>query len=116
MLAATLQTQEDTQKSKEAVSPVSPSESGQMHSKRKLPVGASVSSVNIDYEYFEIGTGQVRLCRSKQFKGFDQSSLFTTVFFNVDDLLLVPLKLTVLRDDVSDFCLVGFCGLQCTGL
>ncbi|NXB59488.1 S23IP protein, partial [Struthidea cinerea] len=59
VLAATLQTQEDTQKPKEAVSSVSPSESGQMHSKRKLPVGASVSSVNIDYEYFEVGTGQV---------------------------------------------------------
>nr|XP_054493631.1 SEC23-interacting protein isoform X3 [Agelaius phoeniceus] len=64
VLAATLQTQEDTQKSKEAVSPVSPSESGQMHSKRKLPVGASVSSVNIDYEYFEIGTGQVSVVYS----------------------------------------------------
>lgn len=59
VLAATLQTQEDAQKPKEAVSSVSPSESGQMHSKRKLPVGASVSSVNIDYEYFEVGTGQV---------------------------------------------------------
>ncbi|XP_039927371.1 SEC23-interacting protein [Hirundo rustica] len=59
VLAATLQTQEDTQKPKEAGSSVSPSESGQMHSKRKLPVGASVSSVNIDYEYFEVGTGQV---------------------------------------------------------
>lgn len=64
VLAATLQTQEDTQKSKEAVSPVSPSEPGQMHSKRKLPVGASVSSVNIDYEYFEIGTGQVSVVYS----------------------------------------------------
>ncbi|NXE64255.1 S23IP protein, partial [Calcarius ornatus] len=64
VLAATLQTQEDTQKSKEAVSPVSPSESGQMHSKRRLPVGASVSSVNIDYEYFEIGTGQVSVVYS----------------------------------------------------
>lgn len=65
VLAATLQTQEETQKPKEAVSSVSPSESGQMHSKRKLPVGASVSSVNIDYEYFEVGTGQVRLHRFK---------------------------------------------------
>uniref|UniRef100_A0A8C9NIJ8 SEC23-interacting protein n=1 Tax=Serinus canaria TaxID=9135 RepID=A0A8C9NIJ8_SERCA len=64
VLAATIQTQEDTQKSKEGVSPVSPSESGQMHSKRKLPVGASVSSVNIDYEYFEIGTGQVSVVYS----------------------------------------------------
>ncbi|XP_064287544.1 SEC23-interacting protein [Passer domesticus] len=64
VLAATLQTQEDTQKSKETVSSVSPSESGQMHSKRKLPVGASVSSVNIDYEYFEVGTGQVSVAYS----------------------------------------------------
>uniref|UniRef100_A0A8D2PSE7 SEC23-interacting protein n=1 Tax=Zosterops lateralis melanops TaxID=1220523 RepID=A0A8D2PSE7_ZOSLA len=64
VLAATLQTQEDTQKTKEAVSSVSPSESGQMHSKRKLPVGASVSSVNIDYEYFEVGTGQVSVVYS----------------------------------------------------
>lgn len=64
VLAATLPTQEDAQKVKETVT-VSPSESGQLHSKRKLPVGASVSSVNIDYEYFEVGTGQVRLHRFK---------------------------------------------------
>ncbi|NXM39972.1 S23IP protein, partial [Gymnorhina tibicen] len=64
VLAATLQTQEDTQKPKEAGSSVSPSESGQMHSKRRLPVGASVSSVNIDYEYFEVGTGQVSVVYS----------------------------------------------------
>ncbi|XP_042635456.1 SEC23-interacting protein [Catharus ustulatus] len=38
--------------------------SGQMHSKRKLPVGASVSSMNIDYEYFEVGTGQVSVVYS----------------------------------------------------
>ena len=67
MLAATLQTQEDAQKAKETITSVSPSESGQLHSKRKLPVGASVSSVNIDYEYFEAGTGQVRLHRFKWF-------------------------------------------------
>uniref|UniRef100_A0A8C3L7H8 SEC23-interacting protein n=1 Tax=Chrysolophus pictus TaxID=9089 RepID=A0A8C3L7H8_CHRPC len=58
-LAAMLQTQEASQKAKETVTSVSPSESGQQHSKRKLPVGASVSSVNVDYEYFEVGTGQV---------------------------------------------------------
>ncbi|NXU79812.1 S23IP protein, partial [Oreotrochilus melanogaster] len=62
VLAATLQTQEDAQKAKEAS--VSPSVSGQMHTKRKLPVGASVSSVNIDYEYFEVGTGQVSVVYS----------------------------------------------------
>ncbi|NXA40139.1 S23IP protein, partial [Eudromia elegans] len=59
---AMLQTQEAAQKAKEA--PISPSESGQLHSKRKLPVGASVSSVNIDYEYFEVGTGQVSVVYS----------------------------------------------------
>ncbi|NXX46133.1 S23IP protein, partial [Tricholaema leucomelas] len=64
VLAATLPTQEDAVKTKEAVTPVSPSESGQLHSKRKLPVGASVSSVNIDYDYFEIGTGQVSVVYS----------------------------------------------------
>ncbi|NXK48212.1 S23IP protein, partial [Chauna torquata] len=59
VLAATLQTQEASQKAKETTTSVSPSESGQQHSKRKLPVGASVSSVNVDYDYFEVGTGQV---------------------------------------------------------
>ncbi|XP_064320337.1 SEC23-interacting protein isoform X2 [Phalacrocorax carbo] len=63
-LAATLQTQEDAPKAKETVSSVSPSESGQLHSKRRLPVGVSVSSVNIDYEYFEVGTGQVSVVYS----------------------------------------------------
>ncbi|XP_042314626.1 SEC23-interacting protein isoform X2 [Sceloporus undulatus] len=33
-------------------------------SKKKLPVGASVSSANIDYEYFEVGTGQVSVVYS----------------------------------------------------
>ncbi|XP_068807675.1 SEC23-interacting protein [Struthio camelus] len=61
---AMLQTQETAQKAKEAITPISPSESGQLHSKRKLPVGASVSSVNIDYEYFEVGTGQVSVVYS----------------------------------------------------
>ncbi|NWJ02331.1 S23IP protein, partial [Crypturellus undulatus] len=64
MQVAMLQTQEAAQKSKEAMTPVSPSESGQLHSKRKLPVGASVSSVNVDYEYFEAGTGQVSVVYS----------------------------------------------------
>ncbi|XP_019411343.1 PREDICTED: SEC23-interacting protein isoform X2 [Crocodylus porosus] len=58
---AIMQAQETAQKAKEAVSSVSSTESGRLQeqSKRKLPVGASVSSVNIDYEYFEVGTGQV---------------------------------------------------------
>ncbi|KAM8923756.1 SEC23-interacting protein isoform 2-T2 [Pelodytes ibericus] len=29
------------------------------HFKKKLPVGAAVSSIHVDYEYFETGTGQV---------------------------------------------------------
>ncbi|NWI95676.1 S23IP protein, partial [Pitta sordida] len=74
VLAATLQTQEDTQKPKEAVTSVSPSESGQLHPKRKLPVGASVSSVNIDYEYFEVGTGQVSVVYSAL--GFEPDIFF----------------------------------------
>lgn len=58
-----MQAQETAQKAKEAVSSVSSIERGRLQeqSKRKLPVGASVSSVSIDYEYFEVGTGQVRL-------------------------------------------------------
>lgn len=58
-----MQTQEAAQKAKEAVTSVATSESDSLHerSKRKLPVGALVSSVNVDYEYFEVGTGQVRL-------------------------------------------------------
>lgn len=27
----------------------------------KLPVGRTMSSIHVDYNYFEIGTGQVRL-------------------------------------------------------
>lgn len=27
----------------------------------KLPVGKTMSSIHVDYNYFEIGTGQVRL-------------------------------------------------------
>ncbi|KAM9324607.1 SEC23-interacting protein [Gastrophryne carolinensis] len=34
------------------------SSSQELH-KRKLPVGASVSSINVNYEHFEVGTGQV---------------------------------------------------------
>ncbi|NXX96586.1 S23IP protein, partial [Centropus bengalensis] len=64
VLAATLQAQEDAQKAKEPVASVSHSESGPLRSKRRLPVGASVSSVNIDYEYFEVGTGQVSVVYS----------------------------------------------------
>lgn len=27
--------------------------------KRRLPVGSTVSSMHVDYDYFEVGTGQV---------------------------------------------------------
>ncbi|XP_076982318.1 SEC23-interacting protein isoform X2 [Tamandua tetradactyla] len=47
--------EETTQKAKEMASLSSESN----ESKRKLPVGAYVSSVNVDYESFEVGTGQV---------------------------------------------------------
>ncbi|XP_069844258.1 SEC23-interacting protein isoform X1 [Dipodomys merriami] len=46
---------ESAQKAKELAS--LPSESNE--SKKKLPVGAYVSSVRVDYESFEVGTGQV---------------------------------------------------------
>nr|XP_006111499.1 SEC23-interacting protein [Pelodiscus sinensis] len=66
MMAALVQTQEAAQKAKEAVTSDATSESGGLHeqSKRKLPVGALVSSVNIDYQYFEVGTGQVSVAYS----------------------------------------------------
>ncbi|XP_019358462.1 PREDICTED: SEC23-interacting protein isoform X1 [Gavialis gangeticus] len=63
---AIMQAQKTAQKAKEAVSSVSSIEPGRLQeqSKRKLPVGASVSSVNIDYEYFEVGTGQVSVAHN----------------------------------------------------
>lgn len=30
---------------------------------KKLPVGRTVSSVHVDYNYFEVGTGQVSDCQ-----------------------------------------------------
>ncbi|XP_047681353.1 SEC23-interacting protein isoform X1 [Prionailurus viverrinus] len=55
MAASTKGQEESAQKAKETAS--LPSESNE--SKRKLPVGAYVSSVHVDYESFEVGTGQV---------------------------------------------------------
>lgn len=46
--------EEGAQKAKDVASP--PSDSNE--SKRRLPLGASVSSVRVDYEAFEVGTGQ----------------------------------------------------------
>lgn len=57
MAASTKGQEESAQKAKEMTS--LPSESN--GSKRKLPVGAYVSSVHVDYESFEVGTGQVSL-------------------------------------------------------
>ncbi|XP_059755144.1 SEC23-interacting protein isoform X2 [Balaenoptera ricei] len=54
MAASTKGQEESVQKAKEMAS--SPSES---ESKRKLPLGVYVSSVHVDYESFEVGTGQV---------------------------------------------------------
>ncbi|XP_047409504.1 SEC23-interacting protein isoform X2 [Sciurus carolinensis] len=61
MTAASAKGQDESaQKTKEMAS--IPSESSE--SKRKLPVGAYVSSVHIDYESFEVGTGQVSVVYS----------------------------------------------------
>lgn len=49
---------ESAPKTKEMASPSSESN----ESKRKLSVGACVSSVRVDYESFEVGTGQVSVC------------------------------------------------------
>lgn len=57
MAASTKGQEESAQKAKEMAS--IPSESN--GSKRKLPVGAYVSSMHVDYESFEVGTGQVSL-------------------------------------------------------
>lgn len=65
---AMMRTQEEAaQAAKKVVSFASPSESGMLQdpSKKRLPVGASVSSANIDYEYFEVGTGQVSCMQVK---------------------------------------------------
>lgn len=53
----------------------------EMASGRKLPVGASVSSVHVDYESFEVGTGQVgsRLPGAACF--MLQSRIFTMIAF-----------------------------------
>ncbi|XP_059121905.1 SEC23-interacting protein isoform X3 [Peromyscus eremicus] len=56
VLAAVTKGQDESAlKTKEMASPSSESD----ESKRKLSVGASVSSVRVDYESFEVGTGQV---------------------------------------------------------
>uniref|UniRef100_A0A8C2R1R9 DDHD domain-containing protein n=1 Tax=Capra hircus TaxID=9925 RepID=A0A8C2R1R9_CAPHI len=52
--------EEGAQKAKDVASP--PSDSNE--SKRRLPLGASVSSVRVDYEAFEVGTGQVSVVYS----------------------------------------------------
>uniref|UniRef100_A0A8C6DVY0 SEC23 interacting protein n=1 Tax=Moschus moschiferus TaxID=68415 RepID=A0A8C6DVY0_MOSMO len=52
--------EESAQKAKDVASP--PSDSNE--SKRRLPLGASVSSVRVDYEAFEVGTGQVSVVYS----------------------------------------------------
>uniref|UniRef100_A0AC11C198 SEC23 interacting protein n=1 Tax=Ovis aries TaxID=9940 RepID=A0AC11C198_SHEEP len=52
--------EEGAQKAKDVASP--PLDSNE--SKRRLPLGASVSSVRVDYEAFEVGTGQVSVVYS----------------------------------------------------
>ncbi|XP_061491812.1 SEC23-interacting protein isoform X2 [Rhineura floridana] len=58
--------EEAAQAAKKVASFTASSESGMLQDqfKRKLPVGASVSSAHIDYEYFEVGTGQVSVVYS----------------------------------------------------
>ncbi|KAM4635892.1 SEC23-interacting protein [Discoglossus pictus] len=51
--------EEAASRAEDAAAKINPSERGLAPAKRKLPVGASVSSVHVDYEYFETGTGQV---------------------------------------------------------
>lgn len=46
--------EESAQKAKDVASP--PSDVNE--AKRRLPLGASISSVRVDYEAFEVGTGQ----------------------------------------------------------
>ncbi|XP_038613532.1 SEC23-interacting protein [Tachyglossus aculeatus] len=53
--------QEESAEGAKSTAPLA-SESDQ--TKRKLPVGASVSSVHVDYDYFEVGTGQVSVVYS----------------------------------------------------
>ncbi|XP_070288093.1 SEC23-interacting protein isoform X1 [Myotis yumanensis] len=60
MAALTKGQEGSAQKAKEVAS--LPSESSE--SKRRLPVGACVSSVHVDYESFEVGTGQVSVVYS----------------------------------------------------
>ncbi|XP_053548631.1 SEC23-interacting protein isoform X2 [Bombina bombina] len=46
-------------RTEQAAAKMNPSNRALEPPKKKLPVGASVSSVHVDYEYFETGTGQV---------------------------------------------------------
>lgn len=55
MAASTKGQEESAQKVKETAS----LPSGSDESRRRLPVGAYVSSVHVAYEAFEVGTGQV---------------------------------------------------------
>lgn len=74
MAASTKGQEESAQKPKEVASV--PSES-----KRKLPVGAYVSSVHVDYESFEVGTGQVRSCMTRAAYFVLESHIFIVITF-----------------------------------
>lgn len=58
-MSAVKRQEENIPKTKEMVSVSSETK----ESKRKLPLGASVSFAQVDYESFEVGTGQVSLHR-----------------------------------------------------
>ncbi|XP_060097495.1 SEC23-interacting protein isoform X1 [Heteronotia binoei] len=65
-MASLLQNQGEVGQTGQKVTLAISSEPGKLQdpTKRKLPVGASVSSAHIDYEYFEVGTGQVSVVYS----------------------------------------------------
>lgn len=61
-MAALMQNEKEAaQRAKQAVALRASTDQGQLQdpAKRKLSVGASVASAHIDYDYFEVGAGQV---------------------------------------------------------
>jgi hypothetical protein len=77
MAALTKGQEESVQKAKEVAS--LPSESNE--AKRKHPVGAYVSSVHVDYESFEVGTGQVSYVLTRALWFMLEACIFLFFFF-----------------------------------
>lgn len=82
MSALTKGQEGSAQKAKELAS--LPSESSE--SKRRLPVGAYVSSVHVDYESFDVGTGQVSppVTRAASFTCFCFLTVYSSFMRGVD--------------------------------